>query len=270
MRFILAFLLFAGFSGLASAAPEANLWAYWDKHAPDSEKTIDHSAFTQFLQNNVVVDNSLKLNRVRYGDVSAADKKSLKAYIKRLEATKITEYNRDEQYAYWINLYNAITVDLIVANFPVDSIKDIRGGLFSGGPWDEKLITVEGKRLTLNDVEHRILRPIWKNPLTHYGVNCASIGCPNLRMEAFTAENALESLRANAKDYVNSPRGVKFDGSALQASKIYNWFAVDFGGSEQALISHLRKYATPALSAKLDAANGVDGYYYNWSLNGAK
>ena len=274
MRFTLAlpllFTILTSFSSLAIAAPTIDLWPYWEKHTENSEKTIDHSEFSSVLQNNVVLDKSLNLTRVRYGSFSAEDKKTLKAYIKRLEGTKITQYNRDEQYAYWINLYNAVTVDLVVSNFPVESIKEIGGGFFSGGPWDEKLITVEKKRLTLNDIEHRILRPIWKNPLTHYGVNCASIGCPNLRMEAFTGENVLTALRANAEDYINSPRGVKFEGGALQASKIYNWFAVDFGSSEQAVISHIRQFAAPKLSAKLDAASGIGGYYYDWSLNGAK
>lgn len=270
MRLLIAAFLLASFSHTALAAPSPDLWKYWSQHAPDNEKTIDHSAFTAFLQANTVKDEKLKLNRIRYGAVSSADKKTLKDYIKALESTKITQYNRGEQQAYWINLYNAVTVELVVDKYPVDTIRDIGGGLFSGGPWDEKLITVEGKAMTLNDIEHRVLRPIWPGPLNHYGVNCASIGCPNLRTEAYTAENLEESLRANAKAYVNSPRGVRFDDGDLQASKIYDWFSSDFGNSEQALISHLRQFAEPALSARLDAASGIDSYYYDWSLNGAE
>ncbi len=270
MRFTLAFLVLIGFCSAALAAPQPELLPHWKNHAPDSEKSIDHSAVTGFLQKYVVADPKLKLNRVRYGAVSAADKKGLKTYIKQLEDTKITQYNRGEQRAYWINLYNAVTLDVVMDNYPVESIRKIGGSLFSGGPWDEKLITVEGKSLTLNEIEHEILRPIWPDPLNHYGVNCASIGCPNLRKEAYTSKNLMQALRANAKDYVNSPRGAKFNGDALEVSKIYDWFAVDFGGSEQAVISHLRKYAEPKLSAQLDAADGVSDYFYDWSLNDAK
>lgn len=270
MRFILALLTLTAFSGLALAAPEAEPWPYWEKHASDSEKTIDHAEFSQFLQKYVVEDKTLKLNRVRYSAVSDADKKKLKSYIKSLEEVKISEYDRDQQRPFWLNLYNAVTLDVVLDHYPVKSIRKIGGGLFGSGPWDEKLIQVEGKELSLNDVEHRILRPIWPDPLNHYGVNCASVGCPNLRKQAYTAGNFIQALRANAKDYINSPRGANFEGQSLALSNIYQWYAVDFGKSEQAIISHLRQYAAPELSAKLDAAQGVEDYYYDWSLNEAK
>lgn len=270
MRLALAFVFLAGFAGIANAAPKPDLWKVWSAYAPDSTQTIDHTAFTQFLQKYVVKDTKLKLNRVRYSQVSNADKKALKAYIKRLEGIKITHYNRDVQRAYWMNLYNAETLNLVLEHYPVSSIKKIGGGFFSSGPWDEKLLTVEGKELSLNDIEHRILRPIWTDPLNHYGVNCASVGCPNLRMQAFTGKDVTKALRANATAYINSPRGVRFKDGKLEVSEIYDWFSVDFGGTQQAVISHLRQYAAPALSAKLDAAKGIDGYMYNWSLNDAK
>lgn len=268
MRFLFAVLLLALPLGMATAAPSPDLWKYWSQHDNQNQENIDHAAFTRLLKKYVVADGSL--NRVRYGAVGKADKKALEDYIGRLEDTKITGYRKSEQQAYWINLYNAVTVDLIVENYPVKSIRKIGGGLFSAGPWDDKIITVEGKPMSLNDIEHRILRPLWKTPLNHYGVNCASIGCPNLRSQAYTGQNVTQALRANARDYINSARGAKFSNGELQVSKIYDWFNVDFGGSQTAVISHLRQYATPERSAKLDAAGGIDDYYYDWSLNDAK
>ncbi|MCV5656507.1 DUF547 domain-containing protein, partial [Escherichia coli] len=78
------------------------------------------------------------------------------------------------------------------------------GGLFSFGPWDQDVIIINGKSLTLNDIEHRILRPIWQDPRTHYAVNCASLGCPNLQTQAFTAENTQALLESAAKTFINS------------------------------------------------------------------
>lgn len=124
----------------------------------------------------------------RYAEVTKEDKTLLNDYLDQLSKLDPREFNRQEQYAYWVNLYNALTVKLILDNYPVASITKL-GGLFSFGPWDEKVFTVAGQTLTLNDIEHRILRPIWKDPRTHYAVNCASLGCPNLQSQAFTAQN---------------------------------------------------------------------------------
>ena len=268
---MLVSVLLAGLPLVAVAAPQAQLWEFWkvqnENENQNNDAVIDHGAFTDFLGKYLVADDEQGLNRVRYGDVSDADRKALSDYVDKLEAIGIRAYSRAQQHAYWINLYNAATLDIVLEHYPVDSIRDIGGGLFSGGPWDEKLLEVEGKKLTLNDIEHRILRPIWPGPLTHYAVNCASVGCPNLRREAYTAENLQAQLRANARAYVNSPRGLTFDDGRLKLSKIYKWYAVDFGGSPTAIISHLRQFAEPALSARLDAADGIDGYYYDWSLN---
>lgn len=255
-------------AGAAAAAPEAEPWPRWQAHDPTSEATIDHGAWTEFLARYIEPDPALGLNRVRYGAVSEADRAALEAYIRRLEDVDIDAHNRDQQLAYWLNLYNAATVRLILEDYPVDSIRDL-GGLFSGGPWDRKVVTVAGTQLTLNDIEHRILRPIWDTPLIHYGVNCASVGCPNLLESAYTGADVHDRLRANARAYVNSPRGVRIEDGRVTASRIYDWYRADFGGSEAGVISHLRRHAAPALSAGLDAAGGIDDYVYDWDLNDA-
>lgn len=264
--------IFAAVLGLclaapAAAAPEAEPWDRWRPHDPTSEATVDHGAWTAFLKRYVARDETLDLDRVRYAAVTDADRAALEAYIRRLENTAIADYDRDEQFAFWLNLYNAVTVRLVLDAYPVDSIRDIHGGLFDRGPWDREVTAVADTELTLNDIEHRILRPIWNDPLIHYGVNCASVGCPNLRTRAYTGAEVHMQLRENARAYVNSPRGVRIDDGRVVVSKIYDWYQEDFGGSEAGVISHLRRYAAPALSARLDAADGIDGYAYDWSLN---
>lgn len=267
---ILAALAGLGLAGLAGAAPEAELWPRWQAHDPTSEAVIDHGAWNAFLSRYVTQDEALKLNRVRYRAVTDTDRAALDAYIRRLGATEIANYNRDEQFAFWLNLYNAVTTALVLDAYPVKSIRNVGGNLFGRGPWDEEAVTVAGVALTLNDIEHRILRPVWNDPLVHYGVNCASVGCPNLLARAYTGADVHAQLRKNARAYVNSPRGVRFADGRLVVSKLYDWYREDFGGSEAGVISHLRRFAAPALSARLDAAGGIDAYSYDWSLNDAE
>ena len=129
-------------------------------------------------------------------------------------------------------------------------------------------VSVEGEALSLDDIEHRILRPIWKDPRLHYVLNCAALGCPNLQPRAFTAGNAQALLSRGARRYVNDPRGVAFDGDRLIVSSLYDWYAADFGGTDTAIISHLKRYAGPVLLAKLEAARCIDDDY-DWALNDA-
>ncbi|MGB0632305.1 MAG: DUF547 domain-containing protein [Alphaproteobacteria bacterium] len=260
------FTMAAGVS--AAAAPRAELWPHWTKHDPHSQLSIDHSAWTRFLQMYVRTDEN-GVNVMAYGDVSRASRKNLDDYIVKLEMAPIATYSRDEQLAYWINLYNALTVRVILAYYPVDSIMDIKisPGWFSPGPWGKKLIKVDNRPLSLDDIEHRILRPIWMDPRVHYAVNCASIGCPNLQKEAFTAANTQKLMDQGARAYINHPRGAEFVGGQLYVSTIYNWFIEDFGGTNRDVIAHLSRYAEPALKSRLDEISDIAGNRYDWGLN---
>jgi hypothetical protein len=252
-------------------APEADLWERWAAHAPSSTKTIDHRAWDAFLAGHLVA-HADGVNRIAYGKVSDADRRRLDDYLSSLSAVPISEFSRDEQRAYWINLYNALTVDVVLDHYPVDSIRDISisPGWFSVGPWKKKLIAIEGEDVSLDDIEHRILRPIWKDPRVHYAVNCASLGCPKLRRKAFTAANSEMLLDQGARDFINSAHGTTFDsGGRLYASSIYDWFQDDFGGNESGVVTHLRLYANPSLAAKLDGVTDVYGFDYDWTLNDA-
>jgi hypothetical protein len=204
--------------------------------------------------------------------VGPADRKALEGYISALEGVPVRSLRRDEQLAYWINLYNALTVKVILDHYPVKSIRDIdiSPGFFSDGPWGKRLVRVEGKEMTLNDVEHRVLRPIWKDPRIHYAVNCASLGCPNLQPEAFTAANAEELLALAARQYVNHPRGVSAEKGWLKVSSIYVWFKEDFGGTDDGVIEHLKIHASGALSEELKNVGGISEHHYDWNLNDAR
>ncbi|MBI1779462.1 MAG: DUF547 domain-containing protein [Proteobacteria bacterium] len=187
-------------------------------------------------------------------------------------AVSVGRLARAEQLAFWINSYNALTLSVVLDHYPVASIRDIdiSPGLFARGPWDKRLFTVEGHPLALNEIEHRILRPIWNDPLIHYALNCAAVGCPNLRPEAFTAANAPRQQDAGARDYINDLRGVRIVNGRLRVSSIYDWFQEDFGGGEGTVLAHLSRYAETAVASTLAGAGSIAGYDYDWSLNDAR
>jgi hypothetical protein len=261
----------AGFVSIeALFAPKADLWPRWEAHDPDSTAEIDHEAWARLLRAHLHAGAD-GVNRFDYAAVTGADRVALGRYIAALAALPVDDHDRAEQMAYWINLYNALTVHVVLTHYPVDSIRDIdvSPGLFSDGPWDRPLVTVAGETLTLNDIEHRILRPIWRDPRIHYAVNCAAIGCPNLQPVPFTGANTEGLLEQAARDYVNSPRGVEVRPHGLVVSSIYVWFQGDFGTSDDEVIDHLIRYAEPGLAAQLKVAKKLAGHRYDWSLNDA-
>lgn len=256
---------------LAFGAPKAQLWERWAAHDPLSKLGIDHGAWDGFLR-RYVVRGADGVNRVRYATVTPQDRALLQDYLAAMQRVRSARYRRSEQFAYWINLYNAMTVEVVLRHYPVESIRDIdiSPGLFSRGPWGAKLLEVDGERLSLDDIEHRILRPLMRDPRVHYAVNCASIGCPNLQPRAFSGARLDEMLDAAAREYVNHPRGARIRDGELVVSSIYDWFQADFGGSERAVIAHLRQYAEPRLARLLAEFDEIDDYQYDWSLNDAR
>jgi hypothetical protein len=204
-----------------------------------------------------------------------ADLQRLGAYLASLQSQRPSAMERGQAFVFWVNLYNAATLKILLDNYPVKSIRDIKStgtGLLdfkaSFGPWRTKLLTVEGQSLSLDNIEHDILRPKFRDPRVHYAVNCASIGCPNLKRTPWTAKALEADLEAAARAYINHPRGVSIgpDGS-VRVSSVYHWFREDFGGGDQGVITHLQKYAKPELAAKLGSKTAIAGHDYDWSLN---
>jgi hypothetical protein len=272
LLFIGLLILLGGlfFSVNCFGAPKADLWPRWQKHDPESFAVVDHVDWDLILKRYVSTDHPSGISRFRYSKVSEKDRKLLKKYLEMMQGTKVSGLNRTEQKAYWINLYNAKTIDLVLDHYPVKSIRDIKiPGKFSlGGPWDIKLLIIEEEELSLNDIEHRILRPIWQDNRVHYAVNCASIGCPNLQPMAYTSINLELLLDKGAVEYINHPRGVSFAPQWLMVSSIYKWFQDDFGGSEKGVILHLREYLTPERQKQLDELKSkFIAHKYDWNLN---
>ena len=237
---------------------------------PPAEATIrpaiDHSPWAEFLDNYVWIERS-GIHNLEYGSVEPEDREMLDRYLASLQEIAISEFPRAEQMAFWINLYNALTVDVILDHYPVASILEIDLTPPSDGPWDAQLARVEGRDLSLNGIEHEILRPTFGDPRIHYAVNCASYSCPNLAAEPFTPVNLEDLLDRSARDYVNHPRGARFEDGRLIVSSIYLWYREDFGDSDEGIVEHLQLYATGDLAEELANYSGELGQDYDWSLN---
>jgi hypothetical protein len=204
---------------------------------------------------------------------NAVDRSTLDAYIVELAARRPSGMLQAEAFAYWGNLYNAVTLKVILDRYPVASIRDIKSDNWLDpkaytGPWRQQRVTVEGRRLSLDDIEHEIMRPTFKDPRVHYIVNCASYGCPNLMNRVWRAATLEADLEAAARAFVNHPRGVAvLANGALRVSSIYKWFIADFGGNDAGLIAHFRQYAAPALAQRLTGSPRIAEDDYDWSLN---
>ncbi|MFN3868229.1 MAG: DUF547 domain-containing protein [Hyphomicrobiaceae bacterium] len=257
-------------------ASAKDVTATFSAHTAGSAATVDHSAWTRLLTAHVKPATD-GVNLVDYKAFKSAGHADLKSYIARLEAIDPSKLDRAEQFAFWANLYNAKTIDIVLDHYPVASIREIElgSGLLGfikksvgvGGPWKAEVMKVSGQALSLDDIEHKILRPVHKDPRVHYAVNCSSYGCPNLGTEAFTGAKLDAQLDAAARAFVNHPRGMTVKSGSVTASSIYDWFQSDFGGSAAGVLDHVRKYAGPELTKKLAGVSSIAAYQYDWKLN---
>lgn len=234
---------------------------------PVQAEQPDFGSWGDFLASTVHLDAS-GASHVDYAGVTPGQKRALADYLRMMQMVAPEILSRPDQAAFWINLYNAQTVQVILDHFPVASIRDINisPGIFSRGPWGKKLLQVGGKPLSLDDIEHGILRPGWKDPRIHYAVNCASKGCPNLQAVPFEAATLESMLDKAARSFVNHPRAARLSGGKLVVSSIYHWFAEDFGG-RKGVLPHLRNYARGATADLLAGRTDYDEHDYDWSLN---
>jgi hypothetical protein len=221
-----------------------------------------------------LLDAVLK-ERVAEGRVDYAALKTdrrLEAYLDLLanaEAGTASLVAREEQLAFWINAYNAVTLKLVADHYPVNSIKDVpHPGLPS--PWDLPVARVAGRVLSLNDIEHAILRAELKEPRIHYAVVCAAVSCPQLRSEAYVADRLEAQVTEQARLFLSAMNRFDVAERNAELSRIFEWFAVDFGGEPAAVLRAVAPYAPEAVREEL-LANAdrwtVTYLEYDWALN---
>ncbi len=211
---------------------------------------FDHTPWDIMLSK--YVSNDGKINYKAFKQ----NRTTFRAYLKALEKNTPKEsWSKQDKLAYWMNVYNAFTIKLIIDNYPVKSIKDIKE------PWDLRFFKLKDKWYTLNDVEHKILRKM-NDPRIHFGINCASYSCPPLLNKAFTAKNVDQELDRLAVRFINDPKRNAITENNIAISKIFLWFAKDFK-KQGSLISFLNKYSKIKIKS-----NAKKSYKkYNWTLN---
>jgi len=226
--------------------------------------TFDHSKFDEILKEYVNEKGLVDYNGI-------AKDQRFSQYMKALENAKVEELSRDGQLAFWINAYNAVTIDKVIKWKPEKSVRET----FVPGLWTStKFFTtkehiVAGQRLSQDNIEHDILRAQFNDPRIHFAIICASKGCPPLPRVAYTEENVQERLEEETREYINSPRGTRIDRAenTLYISKIFDWFRADFVKRSGSVMAFMRPYLDNELRQFLQRDPMIGYIEYNWALN---
>jgi hypothetical protein len=222
-----------------------------------------HAAWDALLKRHVVVLDGGTASRVRYAE-AARERKALQAYLGALSSVGQREFDgwsRAEQMAFLINAYNAFTVEKVLTRYPqLGSIWDF-GKLF-GNPFRDRFFVLLGGAKSLDDLEHGMLRKAWREPRIHYAVNCASIGCPMLREEAYVAARLERQLEEQARRFLSDRSRNRWRDGRLEVSKIFDWFKEDFAPREQYLLRYADLLGVPP-----GAGPTLAFLDYDWTLN---
>jgi hypothetical protein len=221
---------------------------------------VDHSIYGKLLKAHVID------GRVDYSGFKK-DEAQLDAYLAALGAIAPGELAQQEQMAFYINAYNAWTIKLILGAWPdLTSIKDL-GSLFQS-PWKKSFVKLRQGVVTLDHIEHDILRPRYKDPRIHFAINCASISCPPLLNTPYIGSELSRQLDVVTTNFINDPSNNYINGDTLHVSRIFKWFEEDFNGD---IYGFFKRYARGELKKQLDSrAEGLKINYlpYDWALNG--
>ena len=246
--------------------------------APIVDAAPAPAAFMEFDHSHKLFDEVLRASvEGEWLDYKKVDRKKLREYIEglgRVTPKALASWSRAERYAFWINVYNAHVIEIVLDHYPVESIKDIGGTVF-GRVWDKEFIRLnslhpggDDERLSLNEVEHEILRPRFKDARVHAAVNCASYSCPPLLGEAFVADKLEKQLDAQMKAFVNDELRNKYDEkkNVIYLSEIFNWFEEDFEHDAGSVREYLLRFAPAERHAFIKKAK-IKHLDYDWSLN---
>ena len=234
--------LFIGVHSFAQKAPSHQQWDKLLKKHVDAKGMVDYKGFKQ-------------------------EKSELDAYLKLLSDNPPQKnWSKEDQIAYWINAYNAFTVDLILQKYPVKSIKDIAGNIYKvNTPWDIKFINIGGKKYDLNNIEHKILRRQFDDPRIHFALVCASISCPRLRNDAYTGVRLNAQLEDAGRDFLADRSKNRITADKAELSKYFSWYKGDFT-KDGSLVDFINKYS----QTKMTSSTKISSIEYNWSLNEQK
>jgi hypothetical protein len=261
-RFKIALIVLIGLScaSYAIAKKDSQVGSIWNSSDETNRGIIDHSAFDGFLKTYVVSNHPSGINRFRYADVSRRDTKRLNKYIAKLASIDPRDYPRLEQKAYWLNLYNALTLQELLKVYPITAVD--RDKLSR-----KRRISVAGNKLSVADIDQRILRPIWQDYKMVFGLSCSAVGCPAIHDQAFTASNTNQLLKQYAREFINHPRGLTVSRDELRVSSIFSWYRDEFGGEDRQLIRLFTHYAEDNKALYILGFSGDIEYAYDKRIN---
>lgn len=233
-------------------------------YRPGFTAGFDHSIFDQVLKTYVNNQGLVDYNGI-------AGDQSFKIYMETLKSAQTDAMSRDGQLAFWINVYNAVTIDKVIKWKPKKSVRET----FVPGVWTGTKFfttrehTVAGKSLSQDDIEHEILRKQFKDPRIHFAIICASSGCPLLPRFAYTEENVQTMLEEETRKYINSERGTKIDSAenTLYLSKLFDWFAGDFEYKSGSVLNFIKPYLGEKALAFVEKNPKIKYLPYDWALN---
>ena len=244
------------------ASTAINLFNKKIKPVEGTSQPISHDIWDGLLERHVKADGN-----VDYASL-LEERSTFDEYIKLLENNhpNPTNWSRDESIAFWINTYNAFTIQKVLDHYPVGSIKDIKGGItFISSIWDQKFIYIEGREYDLNNIEQGILRKYYKEPRIHFAVNCASISCPPLANFAYTGDELDDQLDLMARRFLEDTSKNIITPDLLQLSKVFSWYKGDFKDG-QSLTEYINQYT----SVDIQKSAKIKYLPYDWGLNDIK
>jgi hypothetical protein len=232
-----------------------------------SAETFDHSNFDQILKQYVDQRGLVDYNRI-------SKDSRFKEYMESLKLVKVEELSRNGQLAFWLNAYNAVTIDKVIKWRPKKSVRET---LVPGVWTSTKFFTtrdhvVAGRRLSQDDIEHETLRKELKEPRIHFAIVCASSSCPPLARFAFTEENVQAKLEEETRKYINSFRGTRIDDAknTFYLSKIFDWFSSDFKSTSGSVLGFIKPYLSKEAMSFLERDPKISYIHYDWALNAKK
>lgn len=256
--------LFWQMQDASAKPPVGRRWAASQRVSIDQ---IDHTAYDRLLKKYVDRDGYVNYDAWKK---NPADRQALQAYLSQLGRADLSRpASKAGQLAFWINAYNALTIEGILQVYPTSSIRNHTARFAGYNIWKHLPLIVGDRKFSLNDIEHNILRKMGE-PRIHFAIVCASVGCPRLRNEAYVAQKLNEQLADNARDFFSRAKNLRVDAGrrTLYLSSILKWFGGDFGRGESEMLAYLSPYLPPA-ARSLISAGGVRISYldYNWNLN---
>ncbi len=253
----------------AHATVEMELNSFWDDREPQSLINVDNTAFREILERYVATDHPSGIARFNYEAFSVSDKAKLEQYLEYLQFLEPRQLNDPEAKAYWINLYNAATLNLMIEEYQdgdTDGFRVIRSDRIASRPWRRNIITIAQQKLSLEDILNTVIRPMYKDPRVHFALFFCSLGGPNMPTEVFEGENNEELLNKFESEYLSQSRAVRMDQGQLVLSEIFSNFDTDFAPSQSGMIAYLRERVPAPVAEAMNSATSIR-YEYDWGLN---